>query len=163
MLQAAVLGGLFTGVLSALPIVSLGNCCCLWILGGGALAAYLDQQGLGRPTSAGRGAITGLAAGAISAFVWLMASMLLDPIIGPMQQRVVDEFLRIANDVPPEVRDSLESLGQGRSIGGYAVGFAMMLCFGTLFSAIGGALGGAFFRNDVPPALGGPIPPPPLP
>jgi hypothetical protein len=36
------------------------------------------------------------------------------------------------------------------------------LCVGTVFSAIGGALAGAFFRNDVPPALGGPIAPPPL-
>jgi hypothetical protein len=159
MLQAALLGGLFTGILSALPIVSIGNCCCLWILSGGALAAYLDQQSLGRATTAGRGALVGLAAGVISAFVWLVASMVLDPLIGPMQQRLVGEFLRIASDVPPEVRDSLESFGQGRSALGYAAGFFFMLCLGGLFSAIGGALAGVFFRNDVPPALGGPIPP----
>jgi hypothetical protein len=162
-LQAALLGGLFTGILSALPLVSIGNCCCLWILTGGALAAYLDQQSLGRPTSAGRGALVGLASGVVSAFVWLIASALLDPIIGPMQQRVMQEFLRIANDVPPEVRESLESMGQGRSAVGYAVGFVFMLVVSSIFSALGGALGGAFFRNDVPPALGGPIPPPPLP
>jgi len=43
-LQAPLLGGLFIGILSALPVVSWGNCCCLWIIGGGVLAAYLDQQ-----------------------------------------------------------------------------------------------------------------------
>ena len=162
MLQAAVLGGLFTGILSALPFVSIGNCCCLWILGGGALAAYLDQQNNpGRPSNAGRGALVGLTAGIISAFVWLMASMLLDPIIGPMQQRLMSELMQVAQDVPPEVRDSLESLGQGRSPGGYIVGFFFMICIGGLFSAVGGALLGAFLKNDVPPALGGP--PPPLP
>ncbi len=38
----ALLGGLFIGMLSALPIVSVGNCCCcLWMIGGGVLAAYL--------------------------------------------------------------------------------------------------------------------------
>lgn len=163
MLQAALLGGLFTGILSALPIVSMGNCCCLWILGGGALASYLDHQSLGRPTTTGRGALVGLAAGGVSAFVWLMASLMLDPLIGPMQQRVIEEFLRIASDVPPEVRESLESMGQGRSAFGYLGGFVFMLFIGGVFSAIGGALAAAFFRNDVPPALGGPIPPPPLP
>jgi uncharacterized protein YqgC (DUF456 family) len=160
MLQAVLLGGLFSGILSALPVVNFGNCCCLWILGGGALAAYLDQQSLGRHTTAGRGALIGLAAGVAGAFVWLIASLLIDPLIGPMQQRLVGEFLQIAQDVPPEVRDSLESIGEGRSPIGYLLGFVFTLCLGSLFSAIGGALAGAFFRNDVPPALGGP---PPLP
>ena len=40
----ALLGGLFIGVLSALPVVQICNCCCLWIIGGGLLAAYLQQQ-----------------------------------------------------------------------------------------------------------------------
>ena len=31
-LQPALLGGLFIGVLSALPIISAGNCfCCMWV------------------------------------------------------------------------------------------------------------------------------------
>ena len=39
-LQPAFWGGLFIGVLSALPLVNAGNCCCcLWVLCGGALAA----------------------------------------------------------------------------------------------------------------------------
>ncbi len=160
MLQAVLLGGLFSGILSALPVVNFGNCCCLWILGGGALAAYLDQQSLGRNTTAGRGALIGLAAGVAGAFVWLIVSLLIDPLIGPMQQRLVGEFLQMAQDVPPGVRDSLESIGEGRSPIGYLLGFVFTLCLGSVFSAIGGALAGAFFRNDVPPALGGP---PPLP
>ena len=53
MLQAPLLGGLFIGVLSALPCHQLGNCCCLWIVGGGVLAAYLDQQNDQRPTRPG--------------------------------------------------------------------------------------------------------------
>ena len=39
-LQPAFWGGLFIGVLSALPFVSVGNCCCcLWVVAGGVLAA----------------------------------------------------------------------------------------------------------------------------
>jgi len=41
-LQPALLGGTFLGILSALPIVSAANlCCCLWVVAGGVLAAYL--------------------------------------------------------------------------------------------------------------------------
>ena len=67
MLQAPLLGGLFIGILAALPVVSWGNCCCLWIVGGGVLAAYLDQQRDQRPISAGRGAFAGFLAGIIGA------------------------------------------------------------------------------------------------
>ena len=41
LLQPVLFGGLFMGVLSALPIISLGNCCCVWVAGGGAVTAYL--------------------------------------------------------------------------------------------------------------------------
>jgi hypothetical protein len=42
-------------------------------------------------------------------------------------------------------------------------GFVVMLFCGVVFATLGGVLGAAFFRNDVPPALGGPGEPPPLP
>jgi hypothetical protein len=164
MLQPALLGGIFTGVLSALPFVSIGNCCCLWILGGGAIAAYLDQQNHpSLPITVGRGAMAGAAAGLVSAFVWLVVSMAIQSIMGPMMARVAEGFLSAARDIPPEARDIIEGIGQGGSPLGMAIGFFFMLCVGTIFSAIGGAIGATFFRNDVPPALGGPIPPPPLP
>jgi hypothetical protein len=35
------------------------------------------------------------------------------------------------------------------------------LFVGSIFSTLGGLLGAVFFRNDVPPALGGPPPLPP--
>ena len=42
MLMPAVWGGFFIGVLSALPIVGAANlCCCLWVICGGMVAAYL--------------------------------------------------------------------------------------------------------------------------
>jgi hypothetical protein len=42
--------------------------------------------------------------------------------------------------------------------------FLGFLIIGAIFSTLGGLLGASFFKNDVPPALGGPAaPPPPLP
>ena len=60
-LQPALLGGLFIGVLSALPIISAGNCfCCMWVIGGGVVAAYLLQQNQAAPIASADGAITGI-------------------------------------------------------------------------------------------------------
>jgi hypothetical protein len=161
-MQPALLGGLFIGVLSALPIVQLCNCCCLWIVGGGVLAAYLQQQNQPAPLTVTSGARVGLIAGLVGAFVWFLISQALDPVMAPIQQRLVDELLRNASDIPPDVRAWLES-ARAEGSGGYVFGFLVLLIFGSIASALGGAVGAAYFRNDVPPALGGPIPPPPLP
>ena len=57
-------------MLSALPVVNLGNaCCCLWVICGGVLGAYLDQQNDPRPITAGRGAFTGFLSGIIGSVV----------------------------------------------------------------------------------------------
>jgi len=58
------------GVLSALPVISAGNaCCCLWVVSGGVVAAYLFQQNTSRPITPGDGAMVGLLAGFIGALV----------------------------------------------------------------------------------------------
>ena len=49
------------GVLSALPIVAVGNfCCCLWVVCGGAVAAYVLQQNQQMPVTPGDAALAGL-------------------------------------------------------------------------------------------------------
>jgi hypothetical protein len=159
-LQAPLLGGLFIGVLSALPVVNC--CCCLWIVSGGVIAAYIDQQNDPRPITAGRGAWNGFLAGMIGAVVWLVVSMALDVVLAPMRERLASDLIRVARDMPPEARAALESIGTSSSAG-YVFNFIVLLCAGGILSTLGGILGAAFFRNDVPPALGGPIPPPPLP
>jgi hypothetical protein len=160
-MQPALLGGVFIGVMSALPIVQVCNCCCLWIIGGGALAAYLQQQNQPAPITLGEGARAGLIAGIVGAVIWLVLSQALDVVMAPIQQRLADEVLRSATDLPPNVRAWLESVNAERS-GSYIFGFLLLLICGSVVSAAGGAIGAAYFRNDVPPALGGPIVPPPL-
>ena len=151
----AFLGGLFIGVLSALPIVNC--CCCLWISGGGFLAAYLQSQR--QPTSLTilQGAGIGVLAGIIGAVVWLLVSTALTP----LQLRFV-EMARSAGDMPPEVQELLQSVEAG-GFGGNIIGFVVFLCIGSIISTLGGIAGAAYFKKDVPPALGGPIDPPPIP
>jgi hypothetical protein len=154
----AILGGLFIGVLSALPVVQLCNCCCLWVIGGGALAAYLQQQQRPVSLTAWEGARLGLLAGIVGACVWFVV----DSALQPLQIQVVDRFLQNASDMPPEVQAWLETAKEG-STGGKLFEFVAMLIFGSALAAVGGVIGAVYFRKDVPPALGGPINPPPLP
>lgn len=163
-MQPALLGGLFIGVLSALPIISVANCCCIWIIGGGMLAAYLDQAP-GRGANLARGALDGLLAGVIGAFVWLVVWASLSVVLAPIQERLLTSLLENASDMPPEARAWLEEMsGGGSGIFSYIVGFTFQLFAGVVFGALGGWLGAMiFWRNGVEPALGGPPPPPPIP
>ena len=161
-MQPVLLGGLFIGVLSALPIVQLCNCCCLWIAGGGALAAYLQQQNQPAPLTVMNGARVGLLAGVAGAVVWLVLTPALDVVLTPVREQMIGYVLRNAGDMPPEVRAWLETV-EREGPGSYTFAFMLMLVFGSLVAALGGAIAASYFRKDVPPALGGTAPPPPLP
>ena len=86
MAQAALLGGLFIGILSALPLIKY--CCCIWIIGGGLVAAYVDQQNDPRPITAGRGALAGLLSGVTGSFVWLVATVALNALFEPLRNQL---------------------------------------------------------------------------
>ena len=161
MIQSAFLGGLFIGVLSALPIINVANCCCLWIMGGGLLSAYLVQQNEPQPITVGRGAFAGVLAGVIGAFVWLFVAMALSAVIGPLQERMIDAMLRNAQDMPPEAREWLELMAnRASSPFRYALGFLFHFCGGLIFATLGGILGAVFFRREPPVVLGDVVPPP---
>ncbi len=148
MTQAVLLGGLFIGVLSALPIVNIANCCCLWILVGGALTAYLAQGTDPRPLDLLTGARLGFRAGVFGAVVWLFASTLVDVMLAPLQQRAADLVLRTATDIPPEVRRWLESAGGSTSLAARMVfGFFLQLFIAAPFASLGGLLGAALFAR----------------
>jgi len=165
MTQAVLIGGVFIGVLSGLPIVSVANfCCCLWVVAGGMLTAYLTQQNETLPLTPVRGAVAGLAAGVVGAVVWLVVSAVVDTVTGPLQQRFLAEMLRNTDDMPPGAREWMQVLsGPGSSALRLTFGLGLHL-FAALFAAVGGLLGAVFFRRDPPPAIPGePVMPPPLP
>jgi len=155
--QPALLGGLAIGVLSALPVINLANCCCAWILFGGALAAYLMQQNHPDRIEIGDGAMVGLLAGLVGAFVWLIISVPISAAMAPIQSEMTQRMLRDASDLAPEVRAVLERVSGGPAIGiGLLFGFIVMLVVSTLFGMVGGLFGSLMFRKNGPPP---PMPP----
>jgi hypothetical protein len=152
-LLPGLLGGLFIGVLSALPLISLANCCCLWVLTGGFLAAWLQQQNHDQPTTGGDGAVVGLLAGFVGGGIHYLVALSLDMFLGDAMAGMSDGFMRGQQEMP-EVRRLLNELGpQGLLLLGSMVFGGLSLVFGM----IGGILGAVMIKK--PP--GPPVPPPP--
>jgi hypothetical protein len=169
-LQPAFWGGLFIGVLSALPLISAGNCCCcLWVLMGGALATYLRQQNTPVQVDAAEGAIMGLMAGAIGGVIWTIIAIPMQMMMSGFgfQEQWMDSVLNSNPDMPAEVRDMAERLAAGAAFG--VIAFIFNFCASLLFGTLGGLLGVAIFKKNVPPPPPGtveilpPSPPPPPP
>jgi hypothetical protein len=151
-LAPAFLGGCFIGVLSALPVVSLGNaCCCLWLVAGGGIAAWIMQQGHPHPVSLADGARVGFLAGLLGAVVYLVVSWPVTLVVGPWMDEWMDRALESAGDVP--LRDVFERyrVGGARAVT-VAVGFVVQLVLGMIFSTAGGVLGAMIFRRPQPTA-----------
>jgi small-conductance mechanosensitive channel len=154
-LQPALFGGLFIGVLSALPIISLGNCiCCMWIVGGGALAVYLMQQNYPYAVTAADGALVGLMAGVIGGVI---GGVLLIPIMlafGPFQQRILERIIASNPDIPEQTRNMIQQMAAGGAVMGIAalIKIVFGVCIDAVFAMLGGLLGVALFKKkDLPP------------
>lgn len=158
MLQAAALGGLFTGILSALPVVNVANCCCLWVMGGGFLAAYLLQQDQPFRITVLDGLLVGLLAGAIGALVGTVVGIPINAMMAPFQQQIMRTVMQ-NSDIPPEVREMFDGMsGAPTLMLGAALGFMISLVINAIFAPIGGMLFVLFSKRPQAPP---PTPPPP--
>ena len=153
-LQPALFGGLLIGVLSALPLVNAGNCCCcLWVIAGGMLAVYLRQQGSPFAITSAEGALVGLMAGFFGGVLGVLLSIPVEMMMGPFQRRIMEWVLSTNPDIPAETRDMLERAGNGPAM--IAFKFVFGIITGSVFGMLGGLLGVAVFKKNAPPAPGG--------
>ena len=153
-LQPAFFGGLFIGVLSALPFVSgLNMCCCLWVVAGGVLTTYLLQERWPVPVTATDGALTGLLAGAIGAIIAATLGIAFSAMTGMAGPESLDQIPQ--GDLPPEFGRILDQLRDLPPSVWYIAPFVIYLVVFPIFAMLGGLLGVAIFKRKLPP------PPPP--
>ena len=157
--QPALIGGLVMGVLSALPVISAANaCCCLWVVSGGVIAAYLFQQNRSVPMTPADGALVGLLAGLTGAFVRFVVAIPIDILVAPMEQAMLQRLMDTGT-FPPEARDILERYGRSGATGGAyfilsrLVGLMFWIVVGGVFSTVGGLLGALIFKTETPPGV----------
>jgi hypothetical protein len=82
-LRSAIIGGVIIGLLSGIPYVRLGNViCCLWVILGGAFAAYLYIKKSPAPVNVGEGALIGAIAGTIGMVVEIVVGLPLTILTG---------------------------------------------------------------------------------
>jgi hypothetical protein len=153
--QPALWGGVFIGVLSALPLVNIGNCCCcLWVICGGALAAYLRQQNSLHQIEAAEGALVGLLAGAVGGIIAAVLSIPFQLLVGPYQRQIMERILASNPDVPAEARDAIERFGSATGVAARIIGMLVSVVIDIVFGLIGGLLGVALFKKKTPPPPG---------
>ena len=147
-MQPVLLGGLFIGVLSSLPIVQAGNCCCcLWVVLGGILTVYLLQQQQPVAVDAGQGALSGALAGLIGGLIAAVAAFAIQAVAGTGYDQVLQAILADEN-LPPEARGFLEKLSGSVLV--VVVSFTTIVG-SAIFGMLGGLLGVAIFKKNAPP------------
>jgi hypothetical protein len=156
MLKPALIGGVFLGILSSLPVLNLFNClCCAWIIGGGVLAAYLYVKDAPSPVSMGNGVAIGLFAGLVGAIVSAIFSIPLNFLIHSGGMGIAEQFreavAQIPN-IPPETREALRAFSNRSDMGTIYFFFHLFftLVIFCLFAMLGGVIGVAVFEKRKP-------------
>jgi len=140
MLTPALIGGAIAGVLSGVPVLSLGNCvCCLWIIGGAALAVHLTANTSPRSLKPGDGAIVGILTGIVAAIVQALVSIPMRGINAQIAKGLLERIAKYAEDMPAGWDSFIERSATG---GATPVWFLFGLIFSAVLFAAFGALGG---------------------
>ena len=100
------------GVLSALPFVSAANlCCCLWVVGGGLVAAYVRQQNESTAITPADGSLVGLLAGLLGAVIQVLVSIPITFVVAPMERALLQRVIDMAGTMPEDMRQMVEQYG----------------------------------------------------
>jgi amino acid transporter len=152
--QPALLGGLFIGVLSSLPVVKIANCCCLWVITGGLLTVYLQQQSQAEPVQTGDGVLGGLVAGLVGGLVAVLIGYVEFVALGSVFNMAdqVRQALDQNPQMPADIRDMIVNLVSGKGVALLAL---IQLPVYAVFGMLGALLGLALFRKKQPPVVQG--------
>jgi hypothetical protein len=157
-LKPALIGGLFIGILSAVPFVSAANlCCCLWAILGGMLATQNYVKNSAMPANAGDGAMIGALAGVIGGVIAFVVGVPIAYLMGPTMRNLLVDL--VANMDPQQaemMRRQFEASGD--AIAPLLVQGLITSVLLFLFAIIGGLLAIPIFEKR----KGGAPPPPPI-
>jgi hypothetical protein len=150
MFVPALIGGAFAGILTAIPFV---NClCCLWIIGGGMIAAYFLTKDSPVVLTVGDGAIAGVFAGIVGAVIDFLISIPLTPINNAFFQSMIERFSEYMSEMP----EGWETWFEGdfeASLPFTLLGLVINVVVFSILGALGGIIGMSLLgRRTAPPA-----------
>jgi hypothetical protein len=160
-LRPALIVGAIAGVLSGLPVFSLVNCvCCLWILGGAALAVKTLSQATTLVLKPSDGALEGALTGIIAAIAHTLTTLAFKPDM-ETARRVLDWLSSIGIERPSNIDGILERTTAFMSPAWIILGLFITAIMYALVGALGGVIGVSLFGKKPAPAVAAPPPPPP--
>ncbi len=151
----ALVGGVVAGVLTAVPF--LGCFCCLWIIGGAMLAAYLLAKNSPASITPGDGAIVGIFAGIVGAVVDAIVSIPFEAMNREVIQNLMERFSRYMEEVPSGWQTLLDRAGERPSPAFFLLGLVISAAVFAALGALGGVIGAALFgrkKASLPPGSG---------
>lgn len=152
MFMPALIGGAVAGFLSAIPIV---NClCCLWIIGGAMLAAYLLAKNSSVSLKAGDGAIVGIFSGLIAAVIEAFVSIPFDAFNREFIQKLMDRFAEYMEEMPSGWEAWMDKGAGGVSFSWFMIGLFVSAVIFAVLGALGGVIGASLFGKKTTPPQG---------
>ena len=151
MFVPALIGGAVAGVLSGIPLV---NClCCIWIIGGAMLAAYLLLKDSPVALTAGDGAIVGVLTGIVAAVVDFFISIPFHAMSSRFVQSLMERMAEYSDEMPEGWETWFEK-GFGDSLGWSLFGLVISMVIFSALGALGGIIGISLFKKKQAPASG---------
>lgn len=149
MFTPALIGGAVAGVLSAVPIL---NClCCIWIIGGAMLAAYLLVKDSPVILTAGDGAILGVLTGIVAAVVDTIVDIPFRAINVKFIEEIINRLSQYAEEMPGGWEKWLETGGTEFSIAWFFLGMIISVVIFSALGVLGGIIGISLFGKKKPP------------
>ncbi len=144
-LSSALWPGIVLGLLSAIPIINYGNLlCCIWVVGGGFLAALVFKQEY-ESIKPGEGAFVGLIAGIIGAIVTSIAAGIMWFFFGESYLANMSEVFS-AGELDPAVFDMMIGLTSSPWLI-VVVSLIIWALNNAIFATVGGLLGATFLKK----------------
>jgi len=152
--KAAAMMGLLAGVPSSVRFLSLG--CCLWVIGGGALAVMMYQKWkLAGIVTTGMGARIGAVTGFFAYVFWLLFQVVVQAARGTeeFRRQLMQQMQEAAAKNPdPNAQRMMQQLSTPEGVATLlTVMVVMMLVAFIVFGVIGGAVGASVWgRRQTP-------------
>ena len=152
-LRPALIAGAVAGLLSGLPFIGAGNCiCCLWIVGGAAIAAKLLAAATPGLLKAGDGAVVGALTGIVAAVVDAVVSIPLRSFNLGLARRLLDKAVEFGGEMPTGL-DEIVNGSSVLSVGWFLLGLFISAAVFAIMGTLGGIIGVSLFgKKSLPPA-----------
>jgi uncharacterized protein YqgC (DUF456 family) len=123
------------------------------VLVGGLLAAWVMQQNHPYAITTAEGALVGLLAGVFGALIGTVVSLLMAPFQRQLDLYMFSRMSQMMGEVPPMIEQVIEQRRSGSAfnVAAAVVGLFFTLIIYPIFAMLGGLLGAALFRRNVPP------------